>query len=287
MGEKLIDNGGEKTGAAEVARKVWSGVVVTWALAVLLVKASGRVLHATIEKPFNALLSGALGSLGLSDPVISRLCAYGFFIGLMVILLVVFLAIRPARAYLRPLGTEPSGNKAPQVLAGAAIGLGMYTACASLSHVFAGASLGLSQISVHGALVYAVLVLVQATYEQEVSFAFVYLRVSRRYGNMVAAVASAVLFSLLNLLNPGISPMELLAFFVQGLFFALLVWRLDSPWMAIAAYAGWTFAQDVLLVAGDPMAVSVVMIPVFALLCAAVLGATKNRATDLETVARQ
>lgn len=286
MSGKQIENGGQKTRAAELARKVWGGVVVTWALAALLVKASGQVLHATIEKPFNALLGGALGSLGLSDAVISRLCAYGFFIGLMGILLVAFFVIKPAREYLRPLGTGPSGNKAPQAVVGALIGLCIYIVCAALSHVFAGATLGLAQISIHGALVYAILVLVQATYEQEVSFGFVYRRVARRYGEKVAVVAAAALFSLLNLLNPGIQPVELLAFFVQGLFFALLVWRMDSPWMAIAAYAGWTFAQDVLLTVGETTAVSAVMIPVFALLCAVVLAVTKNRATDLESVAR-
>lgn len=280
MSGKQVENDGEKTCAAEVAHKVWGGIVVTWALAALLVKASGQVLHATIEKPFNAMLSSALGSLGLSDAVISRLCAYGFFIGLMAILIVLFLAIKPARAYLRPLGNEPSGNKAPQVACGVAIGLCAYAACAALAHVFGGATLGLAQVSIHGAVVYALLVLVQATYEQEVSFGFVYRRVAARYGEKVAVVASAALFSLLNLMNPGILLVELLAIFVQGLFFALLVWRLDSPWMAIAAYAGWTFAQDVLLSVGETTPVCAVMIPVFALLCVVVVAATKSRATE-------
>ena len=280
MSGKQMEEGDRNTRLVELAHKVWGGVVVTWALAALLVKVSGQVLHATIEKPFNALLSSALGSLGLGEAVISRLCAYGFFIGLMAILVVLFVVIKPARVYLRPLGSGPSGNRAPQVVCGTAIGLCAYAACAALAHVFGGATLGLAQVSFHGAVVYALLVLVQATYEQEVSFGFVYRRVVARYGEKVAVAASAALFSLLNLMNPGIQLVELLAIFVQGLFFALLVWRVDSPWMAIAAYAGWTFAQDVLLSTGETTAVCAVMIPVFALLCVAVVVTTKNRATQ-------
>lgn len=265
---------------ADLVRRLSGGIVATWVLAALLVKASGQLVHAVFEKPFNALLVSVLAPFGLSEAVIARLCAYGFFIGLMAILLVLLWAIKPARGYLRSLWKGPVGNRLSFTLVGVVVGLCAGLLCGWLGAVFDGRDLAFSQVSPLGVLVYVVLVLIQSAYEQEVSFGFVYLRVSRRYGQVVAGVAAAGLFSLLNLLNPGIQPLELLAIFAQGLFFAALVWRLDSPWMAIAAYSGWNFTQDILLAAGESTGTTVAMLVIFVLLFVAVLALTRLRSRD-------
>lgn len=51
----------------------------------------------------------------------------------------------------------------------------------------------------------------------------------------------------MHLLNPGASVIPILAVFVAGIFFSLMVYYMDSLWCAMAAHAAWNYTQNVIL----------------------------------------
>ena len=151
------------------------------------------------------------------------------------------------RPVLLTLGTATRGNTADKLLLGIALGFAMNGVCVLVA-VLTG-RLGLSYLGLNltGAALLFVSVFIQSAAEEFVCRCYLYQRILRSGSRpMVAILACSLFFSALHLGNPGITVLALVNIFLVGVFFGLLVYRLNSPWAAMGAHAGWNFTQNIL-----------------------------------------
>ncbi len=85
--------------------------------------------------------------------------------------------------------------------------------------------------------------LIQGMSEELLCRSFLMVSLSRRLPLWACAVINAALFSLLHILNPGITPLALVNIFLFGLLASLLTLRRGSIWMAAALHSLWNFVE--------------------------------------------
>ena len=72
-----------------------------------------------------------------------------------------------------------------------------------------------------------------------------YQRLRKGYRNpWVAILVNPIVFVLMHILLPGITVWAVLSIYLVGVTFGLMVYYLDSLWMAMAAHAAWNFTQN-------------------------------------------
>ena len=94
-------------------------------------------------------------------------------------------------------------------------------------------------------LLLLVFFLVQGSIEELLCRGVLMPVLSSHFGGTAAAVGSALVFSLMHAMNPGISFFALLNVFLFGLFFASVTQRKKSLFPACGLHAGWNFAQSI------------------------------------------
>lgn len=92
-----------------------------------------------------------------------------------------------------------------------------------------------------------VLFLIQGGVEEWIVRGYIYRALKERWRPFWAALASAVLFSLLHALNPNVSAVALFNIILAGLILAAMVERSGSLWGATIAHGFWNFAVACLL----------------------------------------
>ena len=92
-------------------------------------------------------------------------------------------------------------------------------------------------------LLFLLAFLIQGLSEELLCRSFLMVSLSRRLSLWACAVINSALFSLLHLLNPGITPLALINIFLFGLLASLLVLRRGSIWMAAALHSLWNFVE--------------------------------------------
>ncbi|MCI6274635.1 MAG: CPBP family intramembrane metalloprotease [Coriobacteriaceae bacterium] len=192
-----------------------------------------------------------LGITGQSASAASALysaCPYLMFVGIWIVALVYLRFSRRSRPVLRAVGTFTRGNTAGNLALGLLVGLVLNGVCALIAVATGSVSLSLVGVNVGGLVLLAVTVFVQSSAEELLCRCYLYQKTLRTSGSpVVAVVASSLLFGVLHLLNTGVTALSIVNIVLVGVLFGLMVWRLDSPWMAFAAHASWNFMQNVLL----------------------------------------
>ncbi|HEX6864505.1 MAG TPA: CPBP family intramembrane glutamic endopeptidase [Thermoanaerobaculia bacterium] len=89
--------------------------------------------------------------------------------------------------------------------------------------------------------------LIQGGLEEWIVRGYIYRALKERWRPWVAALASSVLFALLHLLNPDVSPVALGNIVIAGMILAALVEKSGSLWSATLAHGVWNFAVACLL----------------------------------------
>ena len=89
--------------------------------------------------------------------------------------------------------------------------------------------------------------LIQGGLEEWIVRGYIYRALKDRWRPWVAALASSVLFALMHLLNPDVSPVALLNIVIAGMILAALVEKSGSLWSATLAHGVWNFAVACLL----------------------------------------
>ena len=92
-------------------------------------------------------------------------------------------------------------------------------------------------------LLFLLAFLIQGLSEELLCRSFLMVSLSRRLPLWACAGINSALFSLLHLLNPGITPLALINILLFGLLASLLVLRRGSIWMAAALHSLWNFVE--------------------------------------------
>ncbi|ASL46302.1 hypothetical protein bAD24_III02825 [Burkholderia sp. AD24] len=94
------------------------------------------------------------------------------------------------------------------------------------------------------AVVWAALFLLVA-FNEELSFrGYVFFRLLRGVGPVVATLVTAAIFSLAHMGNPGETVFGIASVAAAGLVFCLAVWRTGSLWWIIGFHAAWDWSQS-------------------------------------------
>ncbi len=235
----------EKFGGKDIKVYVLCGVIATWVLAEAFMSLIGALFGLAFNLPLtfmaSALLTGIIGQNG-----VSLLGDYTTFVGAMIGLLLILFLVKPWRPYLKAFGTKPAGNKPHMLLIGLLVGFAMNGLCI-LAAVLAGSvQLQFVQFNIIGFLVFLVFICIQSSLEEFVCRGFAYQRLKRTYNTAVAIIASAAMFSLGHIFNPGISALALIDIFATGVLYALMVRYFDSIWLAAGVHTGWNFTQNII-----------------------------------------
>ncbi len=147
-----------------------------------------------------------------------------------------------ASEYLSP----KKGKALLHLLLGFLFGIGMLALLMAAlfltgAYVYVGTGEGSSYI-----LLLLVFFLVQGSAEELLCRGVLMPVLSSCFGGTAAAVCSALVFSLMHAMNPGISFFALLNVFLFGLFFASVTQRKESLFPACGLHAGWNFAESLL-----------------------------------------
>lgn len=89
--------------------------------------------------------------------------------------------------------------------------------------------------------------LIQGGLEEWIVRGYIYRALKDRWRPWVAALSSSMLFALMHLLNPDVSPVALLNIVIAGMILAALVEKSGSLWSATLVHGVWNFAVACLL----------------------------------------
>ena len=224
--------------ALMILGSVVGGVVSTLVAAI----AYGAVtLGEGVQDMVNVLaLHDGLGALGLTEggystsaaAAIYTMASYLVFIGIWIVFLIYLRASKRERPILGTITRRTAGNTPAMLGLGLLLGFVLNSACALVAVL--GGSVSLSLVGV--------------TVAELVCRCYLYQRTLQTSGSHVVAIAlSAAFFTMLHLANSGVTVLALANLALFGVLFALVVWKLDSPWAAFGLHASWNFTQTVLL----------------------------------------
>ena len=131
------------------------------------------------------------------------------FLGYWIIAFIYLLLVKSDKPILRAFGREPRGNTVKMALWGLLIGLCLNALCVGIA-VF------------HGDI--------------QLSFS--------SFPVLKLLIVLLSVFVLMHILLPGITVWAVLSIYLVGVTFGLMVYYLDSLWMAMAAHAAWNFTQN-------------------------------------------
>lgn len=189
---------------------------------------------------------------------------YLTFVGILGLALLLFALIPYNRPMLKALGKQVKGNTLKMFAVGLTIGLGMNLLCAVVAIVNGDIAITFHSVRPVSLLLIFIAVLIQSAAEETVCRVYVYQRLIRfNCKPLLAAVFSSAFFTILHLMNPGITPLSVVNLFLSGLVYSAMVIYMDSLWATIAAHAAWNFCQNILL--GLPNSGNVVPYSVFRL----------------------
>ena len=167
------------------------------------------------------------------------------FLGYWIIAIVYLLLVKSDRPILRTLGTEPRGNTVKMALLGLLTGLGLNALCVGAAVLHGDIELSFTAFPVLKLLPVFLSVFAQSGGEELLCRGVLYQRLRKAYRNpWVAILVNPLVFVLVHILIPGITVWAVLSIYLVGVAFSLMVYYLDSLWMAMAAHAAWNFTQN-------------------------------------------
>ena len=167
------------------------------------------------------------------------------FLGYWIIAFIYLLLVKSDKPILRAFGREPRGNTVKMALWGLLIGLGMNALCVGIAVFHGDIQLSFSSFPVLKLLLVFLSVFAQSGGEELLCRGVLYQRLRKGYRNpWVAILVNPIVFVLVHSLIPGITIWAVLSIYLAGVMFSLMVYYLDSLWMAMAAHAAWNFTQN-------------------------------------------
>ena len=167
------------------------------------------------------------------------------FLGYWIIAFIYLSLVKSDKPILRAFGREPQGNTVKMALWGLPVGLGLNALCVGIAVFHGDIQLSFSSFPVLKFLLVFLSVFVQSGGEELLCRGVLYQRLRKGYRNpWVAILVNPIVFVLMHMLLPGITVWAVLSIYLVGVMFSLMVYYLDSLWMAMAAHAAWNFTQN-------------------------------------------
>lgn len=188
---------------------------------------------------FTGLLAGVSG---VGEDGLIVLLSYLPFIG---IIAMVYLFTWLTRKDLFPLYFRGSrGNTIPMLGLGLLTGFLMNGACILVAYLHGDIHFEPGNLSLTWGIISFAVVFIQSSAEEILTRGYLFYHVREGYGRTLALIVSGLLFALLHVGNPGVTPLALVNIAAVGIFYALCVEYLDSLWFAMANHAMWNFTQN-------------------------------------------
>lgn len=167
------------------------------------------------------------------------------FLGYWIIAFIYLSLVKSDKPILRAFGREPRGNTVKMALWGLPVGLGLNALCVGIAVFNGDIQLSFSSFPVLKLLLVFLSVFAQSGGEELLCRGVLYQRLRKGYRNpWVAILVNPIVFVLMHSLIPGITIWAVLSIYLVGVMFSLMVYYLDSLWMAMAAHAAWNFTQN-------------------------------------------
>ena len=205
-----------------------------------------------LEKVTNTVADG-IGSL-LQNPgalvgtnVSGFLSDYLNFIGIWIVLIAVVLIFKRNRPMMRCLGKRIGGKTILTAVIGFLLGFGFNGFCILISCLTGDIHLSFNEFNPGLFFAFLLAVSIQSGAEELGMRWYLYQKLRRRYvHSAVAIIGNAVVFTVMHLLNPGITIFSVLQIFLVGIFLSLLIYYYDAFWMAVFFHAAWNFTQNII-----------------------------------------
>lgn len=221
-----------------VAVLIYGGVGGGDVLPVLAALSTGDASAIGIDGGYSASLASALWSASM----------YFANIGIWIVVVVYLRLSKRSNQILKTVTPATAGNTAANLALGLLLGFVLNGLCALVGIAAGNLTLSFVGFDLVGVVLMFVVVFIQSSAEELLCRCYLYQKTLRATASPVAAIAiTSVAFGLLHAFNDGATVLAIVNVTLVGVLFGLMVWKLDSPWMAFAAHASWNFTQAVLL----------------------------------------
>ncbi len=193
------------------------------------------------------------------------------FLGIWLLAMILFAAIRKLRPIFGALVNKVKGNTFKMTLLGIGIGFGMNGFCALVAILNGDIHIYFDSFNLFYFIFLFAVVFIQSSAEELMCRCFLYQSIMRSYRSPVLAITvNSLLFGAMHLFNPGVSFWGIADIIITGFLFSVCVYYLDSFWCCAAIHTAWNFTQNILL--GLPNSGNVVPYSVFKLEAGSAVG---------------
>lgn len=213
-------------------------IVILIALALTL---GGEIIGELILLPISLLIPE-------DDGGIRFLLEYLLFIGID-IAVIVYCALFDKDVFCSFLGARRGGgrgNTAKCLALGLLIGFVMNGVCILAAWLHGDIDFSVGRFEPVYLICALLCVFVQSCAEELITRGYMMGALRDRYPVWVVIAVNAFFFGALHLTNPGITVLSFLSVVLIGVALSLVVYRLESLWMAIAIHTAWNFTQNLL-----------------------------------------
>lgn len=218
------------------------GFILRWVLIIFLVTAAADFLLGY------GVYSNLLKVLFPDSPVRETVLLYITFLGTWTVLPLFTYLRKQDRPILKALGNKPRGNNLKCFLFGLLLGFGMNAVCAFAAWLNHDIDLHFDSFHPVSFLLVFIFVFIQSSAEELADRCFLYQKFLHRSGMPVVAIAaSSLTFGMMHLFNDHITLLAVVNLVTTGVFYALMVYYMDSIWCAMAHHTAWNFTQNILL----------------------------------------
>lgn len=239
-----VNDGGSapvKKEMSPLMKKLAGGVITTWLIGYALMMLGSIVGAIVTEVPLHAL-----GLLTDDHPVIITAVTYLEFIGIWGAVLVFILGFKGEMPFLRRVLGKLNVKAFIGFILGLVIVGGLNAVCIFFAKNNGDIYLSFAGFEIIPFIVLFISVFIQSGAEELICRGVVYRRIENTYNPIVATVFNSLLFTVLHLMNPGVTLLSLLNIFLCGVLFSLVIYYTDSMAFAMAGHAGWNFCQSIL-----------------------------------------
>ena len=181
------------------------------------------------------------------DPFMHIFGEYLYFIGMWIIFILFILVVKPNRPIFKAITQKTKGNTVKNLLLGFLVGFVTNGFCILMASLHKDIFLVKGNAEVSQLLLLFIAVFIQSSAEELICRGFIFQRALKMYNSpWFAIIGNALLFSLLHILNPGVSVLCILNIFLVGVVFSLIVYYFDSIWLAMSFHAAWNFTQNII-----------------------------------------
>ena len=182
-----------------------------------------------------------------SNPAIYAFCSYAYFIGIWIVTLLLILAVKKDRIFIKKLKLGSGGTSFKAALAGLISGFAMNGLCILAAGLNGDIHIYFNGGSVPAFFLILFAVCIQSGAEELVCRFYIYQHLKRGFKSEYAAVIiSALMFTLGHIFNSGVTVLALVNITLIGLLYALVIYYFDAFWFCALNHTLWNYTQNII-----------------------------------------